>query len=447
MKDISDIKPFDKKVWLSSPTMHGDELKYITEAYETNWMSTVGANINTVEAEIAEKVGVRYAVALSAGTAALHLATRLAGEKLYGIHAANEGSLAGHKVFASDMTFDATVNPIAYEGGEAVFIDTERETWNMDPVSLSRAFEIYPEVKLVVVAHLYGTPGKIDEIRKVCDEHGALLIEDAAESLGAEYFSTYSQDIDESTGHRSIVKPTWRETGTFGDYNAISFNGNKIITGSSGGMFLTDSMEDADKVRKWSTQSREAAPWYQHEEIGYNYRMSNVIAGVIRGQIPYLEEHISQKKAVYDRYKSGLADLPVSMNPFDGSKSKPNFWLSCLLIDKDAMAPAVRGDKNYLYKSISGKTSPQEILDMISTINAEGRPIWKPMHDQPIYLNHDFVNRKGSGRGQSNAYIDKGEVLDVSKDIFRRGLCLPSDNKMTVEEQNRIIKVIHRAFD
>ena len=445
MKDISDIKPFENKVWLSSPTMHGDELKYITEAYETNWMSTVGANINSAEAEIAAKVGCKYAVALSAGTAALHLATRLAGERLYGIHASNKGSLVGHKIFCSDMTFDATVNPVAYEGGEAVFIDTERDTWNMDPLSLSKAFELYPEVKLVVVAHLYGTPGKIDEIRKVCDEHGALLIEDAAESLGAKYKSSYSQDVDGLTGQRKLVSAEWRETGTFGDYNAISFNGNKIITGSSGGMFLTDSKYDADKVRKWSTQSREAAPWYQHEEIGYNYRMSNVIAGVVRGQIPWLGKHIEQKKRIYERYKERLKDLPVSMNPYDESKSKPNFWLSCLLIDKEALAPSVRGDKDYLYKSVSGNSSPQEILDMITAINAEGRPIWKPMHMQPIYRTNPFVTVEGNGRGRTNAYI-KGSGVDVGADIFRRGLCLPSDNKMTEEQQDRIIEIIHRCF-
>ena len=262
------IHRFEKKVWLSSPTMHGKELEYITEAYQTNWMSTVGKNLDEIEREIAAYVGCSYAVALSNGTAALHLAARLAGEHLYGAARPNEGTLGGHKVFCSDMTFDASVNPVAYEGGEAVFIDTERDTWNMDPVSLEKAFEIYPEVRLVVIAHLYGTPGKIDEIREICQKHHALLLEDAAESLGATYKG--------------------KETGSFGDLSAISFNGNKIITGSAGGMFLTDSREDADKVRKWSTQSREAAPWYQHEEIGYNYRMSNVIAGVVRGQIPYL---------------------------------------------------------------------------------------------------------------------------------------------------------------
>ena len=320
MKNIGDIKPFEKKLYLSSPTMHGEELKYMTEAYETNWMSTVGANINTLEEEVAAYVGVKYAVALSCGTAALHLATKLAGEKLYGQARPEVGTLQGHKVFATDMTFDATINPIAYENGEAVFIDTEADTWNMDPDALEKAFDMYPDVKLVVVAHLYGTPAKMDKIKKICDAHGALIIEDAAESLGAEY----------------KLDGAWVQTGSLGNYNCISFNGNKIITGSSGGMFLTDSKEDAEKVRKWSTQSREAAPWYQHEEIGYNYRMSNVIAGVVRGQFPYLGEHIAQKKAIYERYKEGFKGLPIRMNPYDAANSKPNFWLSCALIDEEA---------------------------------------------------------------------------------------------------------------
>ena len=320
---------FEKKVWLSSPTMHGDEIKYVTEAYETNWMSTVGANINEVEKLAATHVGCKYAVALSAGTAALHMCTKLAGEALYGMPKAGEGTLRGHKVFCSDMTFDATVNPIAYENGEAVFIDTEYDTWNMDPVALEKAFEIYPDVRLVVLVHLYGTPAKVNEIREICKRHNALLIEDAAESFGASYKG--------------------KQTGNLGDYSAISFNGNKIITGSSGGMFLTDSQENAEKVRKWSTQSREAAPWYQHEEIGYNYRMSNVIAGVVRGQMPYLAEHIAQKKAIYERYREGLKGLPVCMNPYDAKNSEPNFWLSCMIIDKDAMCKQVRGETEALY--------------------------------------------------------------------------------------------------
>ena len=257
------MKRFEKRVWLASPTMHGEELRYMQEAYETNWMSTVGKNIDEVERLVAEKVGVKYAVALSAGTAALHLGTRLAGVRLFGVPRAGEGALRGQKVFCSDMTFAATLNPVAYENGEAVFIDSERDTWNMDPVALEKAFEIYPDVRLVVLVHLYGIPAKVNEIHEICARHNALLVEDAAESFGASY--------------RGV------QTGSFGDFNAISFNGNKIITGSSGGMYLTDSKEDADRVRKWSTQSREPAPWYQHEEIGYNYRMSNVIAGVVRG--------------------------------------------------------------------------------------------------------------------------------------------------------------------
>ena len=415
------ITPFEEKVWLSSPTMHGDELKYVTEAYETNWMSTVGKNINEVESLAVKKVGCKYAVALSAGTAALHMAVKLAGVK------------PGDKVFCSDMTFAATVNPITYEGGVPVFIDTEYDTWNMDPKALEKAFELYPDVKLVVAAHLYGTPGKIDELKAVADKHGAKIIEDAAESLGASYKG--------------------KQTGTFGDFNAISFNGNKIITGSAGGMFLTDCEEDANKVRKWSTQARENAPWYQHEEVGYNYRMSNVIAGVVRGQFPYLEEHIAQKKAIYERYREGLKGLPVSMNPFDAANSVPNFWLSCMIIEPDAMCRQVRGEQEVLFIPEHGKSCPTEILDAIASINAEGRPIWKPMHMQPIYRMNGFVTREGNGRAKTNAYISGGAVgkdgrpLDVGMDIFHRGLCLPSDNKMTAEQQDVIIRVIRGCFE
>lgn len=403
-----------EKIWLSSPTMHGDEIKYVKEAYDTNWMSTVGENINEAEKEICEKVGCKYAVALSSGTASLHLAMKLAGVK------------QGDRAFCSDMTFDATVNPVVYEGGVPVFIDTEYDTWNMDPVALEKAFELYPEVKVVVVAHLYGTPCKIDEIKAVCDKHGATIIEDAAESLGATYKG--------------------QQTGTFGAYNCISFNGNKIITGSSGGMLLTDSLEAANKVRKWSTQSRENAPWYQHEELGYNYRMSNVIAGVVRGQIPYLEEHIAQKKAIYMRYKEALKDLPVKMNPYDEENSEPNFWLSCLIIDRDAMCKQVRGEQDYCYNTEPGKSCPHEILDRLAEINAEGRPIWKPMHMQPIYRMNGFVTKNGNGRAMTNAYIS-GEAQDVGMDIFNRGVCLPSDNKMTSKQQDRIIEVIKHCFD
>ena len=423
------VLPLASKVWLSSPSMHGDEKHWVDDAILTNWVSTVGANINEVEKQVAERIDVKYAVALSCGTAALHLATKLAGERLYGQARPNQGTLQGHRVFCSDMTFDASINPVAYEEGEAVFIDTERDTWNMDPVALEKAFELYPEVRLIIVAHLYGTPGKMEEIKRIAAEHDALIVEDAAESLGAKY----------------KLNGEWVETGTLGDYNCISFNGNKIITGSAGGMFLTNSVEDANKVRKWSTQSREAAPWYQHEEIGYNYRMSNIIAGVVRGQLPYLEEHIAQKKAIYERYKAGLADLPVKMNPFDPDKSQPNHWLSCLIIDEDAMAPMIRGEQDYLYKSESGKSSPQEILDALAAFNAEGRPIWKPMHMQPIYRTNPFVTVEGNGRGRTNAYI-KGSGIDVGADIFRRGLCLPSDNKMTEEQQDVIIDIIHRCF-
>ena len=428
----STIEPFKKKVYLSSPTMHGEEIMYIEEAYKTNWMSTVGANINELEKAAAKKAGAKYAVALSSGTAALHMAVKLAGERLYGKGEPGCGALNGHKVFCSDMTFDATVNPVVYEGGIPVYIDTEYDTWNMDPAALKKAFELYPEVRLVVLVHLYGTPCKMDEIKQICDAHGALIVEDAAESFGASYKG--------------------KQTGIFGDYGCISFNGNKIITGSTGGMIFSDDEEVANKVRKWSTQSRENAPWYQHEEIGYNYRMSNVIAGVVRGQLPYLEEHIAQKKAIYERYKKGLKDLPVVLNPFDEANSKPNYWLSCLMINEEAMCKQVRGESEALYIAEEGKSCPSEILEKLAALNAEGRPIWKPMHMQPIYRNHAFITREGNGRAKTNAYISGGSVgrdgrpLDIGMDIFHRGLCLPSDNKMTEAEQDRIIEVIKACF-
>lgn len=422
------FEPFQKKIWLSSPTMHGEEFKYMAEAYETNWMSTIGKNIDEVERLIAEKVGCKYAVALSSSTAALHLAVRLAGVR------------SGDRVFCSDMTFVATANPVKYEGGEAVFIDTEYDTWNMDPVALEKAFELYPEVKVVVIAHLYGIPGKIDELRAMCDKHSAIIIEDAAESFGSEYKG-------------SVTGGEWRQTGSFGAYNCISFNGNKIITGSAGGILLTDNANAAQKAYKWSRQAREAAPWYQHEELGYNYRMSNVIAGVVRGQLGHLEEHIAQKKAIYERYKAGFAGLPVNMNPFDSYKSRPNYWLSCMLISPDAMCKQIRDKHEARFIPEHGKSCPTEILDALAKHNAEGRPIWKPMHMQPIYQMNGFITREGKGHAATNTYINGGQTgkdgdpLDVGADIFSRGLCLPSDNKMTSDEQDRIIEIIRACFD
>lgn len=419
------FEPFEKKVWLSTPTQHKEMLEYIQQAYDDNWMTTAGENVNEVERIAAEKAEVKYAVGLCNCTSALHLCMKLAGEKLYGKPAISHGALEGKRVFCSDMTFDATLNPVVYEGGIPVFIDTDAKTWNMDPVALEKAFEMYPEVKLVVSAELYGFPGRMDVIKKICEKHGALLVEDAAEAMGA--------TID------------GKQCGSFGDYAAISYNGNKIITGTSGGCFLTNSLEDANQVRKWSTQSRENAPWYQHEQVGYNYRMSNFIAGAVRGQYPYIEEHIAQKKEIYERYCEGLRDLPIYMNPITEG-TEPNYWLSALIIEKNAMCKQVRDDSKALFVSEHGKTCPTEILEAIASINAEGRPIWKPMHMQPMYRMHEAVGRGGTLRCRTNAYI-AGGVTDVGADIFERGCCLPSDNKMTPEQQDRIIQVIRACFE
>lgn len=395
------MKAFEKRIYLSSPTMHGEEMEYIRQAYATNWMSTVGENIDAVEHMTESYVGCQYAVGVSCGTAALHLAVKLAGVQ------------AGDTVFCSDMTFAATVNPVVYERGVPIFIDSERDTWNMDPAALERAFALYPKTKVVIVADLYGTPAKLDEIRQICDDHGATLIEDAAESLGA------------------VCQG--RKCGTFGTYNVLSFNGNKIITGSAGGMLLTDDKAAVDRARKWSAQSRENVPWYQHEEIGYNYRMSNVIAGIVRGQYLHLPEHIARKQAIYQRYKDGFRDLPVTMNPYDPDIAQPNFWLSCLLIHEEAMGTQIRHEPAAAYSKEKGQSCPCEILETLSKYNVEGRPIWKPMHMQPVFRGSDFVRVCGEADG-------------VSGDIFRRGLCLPSDIKMTVQEQNAIIEMVRSCF-
>ena len=405
----------DKRIYLCLAHMSGKEQDFIREAFDTNWVVPLGPNVNGFEQDLEAFVGGnKHVVALSAGTAAVHLAFLACGVG------------TGDEVMVQSFTFCASSHPVTYLGATPVFVDSEEDTWNMDPIALEKAFEIYPDAKIVVVAHLYGTPGKINEIREIVEKHGAILVEDAAESMGATYKGV--------------------QTGTFGKYNTISFNGNKIITGSAGGCFLTDDEEAANKVRKWSTQARENAAWYQHEELGYNYRMSNVVAGVVRGQFPYLKEHIAQKKAIYERYKEGLKDLPVSMNPMDLKNSAPNYWLSCLIIDKEAMCKQVRGEQEVCYVKETGKSCPTEILEAIASINAEGRPIWKPMHMQPIYRMNPFIVRNGNGRARTNAYIE-GTATDVGMDIFERGLCLPSDNKMTVNQQEKIIEVIKACFE
>ena len=425
MFDRTGLTPLKTHVYLSLATPHEEMMTYVREAFDANWITTEGENVRAVERIAAQSAGVQYAVGLSSCTAALHLCVRAAGESLYGKPAIGTGAMEGRRVFCSDMTFDATVNPIVYEHGIPVFIDTERDTWNMDPVALEKAFEMYPDVKLVMFAHLYGFPGKIEQIKRICEKHGAMLIEDAAEAMGASCHG--------------------KQCGSFGDLAAVSYNGNKIITGSAGGCLLTNSLETANRARKWATQAREAAPWYQHEEVGYNYRLSNIVAGCIRGQYPYLEEHIAQKRAVWERYRDGLKGLPVRMNPWDTENSSPNYWLSAMTIDPDAMCRQVRSDNDAAYLPEHGKTCPMEILEALKFINADGRPIWKPMHMQPMYRMHEFVTVDGSGRCRTNAYI-AGGVEDVGADIFHRGLCLPSDNKLTKDQQDVIIQAIKRCF-
>lgn len=370
----------NKRIFLSSPTMHGEEQMFVKEAFDTNWVAPLGKNVDEFEKEMANYMGVAHAAALSAGTAALHLAVKLAGVKQDDV------------VFCSDLTFAATVNPVSYEKARQVFIDSEYETWNMDPEALKKAFEKYPDCKCVMVANLYGTPAKLDEIKEICDAHGAVLIEDAAESLSATYKG--------------------KQTGTFGKYNVISFNGNKIITTSGGGMLLSDDEEAIKKARFWATQARDPAPHYQHSEIGYNYRMSNIVAGIGRGQLIHLDEHKELKRKIYNRYSEAFKGLPVTMNPYLDC-SDPNFWLSCFTINEGC------------------EVKPYDIMDALAKENIESRPIWKPMHMQPVFEGYDFI---------SNYDIPCGE------DIFKRGLCLPSDIKMTEGEQQKVIDIIKSFF-
>jgi len=371
----------EKQILMATPTMHAEEMAYIQEAFDKNWVAPLGFNCDGFEAEMVSYLNTQvHALCLNAGTAAIHLAIKLAGVE------------AGDVVLCSDMTFAATVNPVVYEGAVPVFIDSERETWNMDPVALEKAFEKYPEAKVVVLAHLYGTPAKMDEIMAVCEKHGAVLVEDAAEALSATYKD--------------------KQCGTFGEYGILSFNGNKIITTSGGGMLLTKNAEDRQKALFWATQARENAPWYQHEEIGYNYRMSNVLAGIGRGQLRHLEEHRGRKEQIYRRYEQAFTGLPVSLNPYLAS-SKPNFWLSCLYIDP------------------SCGVSFMDVINRLRQYKVESRPIWKPMHMQPVFEKCDFITSAAQA---------------VNEDIFGHGLCLPSDIKMTEEEQDYVIEVIKSCF-
>ena len=371
-----------KKIFLSSPTMHGEERKFVEEAFDTNWVAPLGPNVNAFEKEMEEYTGCGYAAALSAGTAAIHLALRLIGIQ------------PGDVVFSSDLTFSATCNPICYEKGTPVFIDAEEDTWNMDPKALEKAFEKYPKAKAVICAHLYGTPAKIDEIRAICDAHQVPLIEDAAESLS----STFRGKM----------------TGTFGDYGIFSFNGNKIITTSGGGMLVSKDGEAIEKARFLSTQARDKARHYQHSQIGFNYRMSNVVAGIGRGKLLHLEEHKKKKQEIYRQYQEAFADIPaIAMNPLNPDGDANN-WLSCMTI-----APE------------SGVT-PNMAMDALEAENIESRPIWKPMHLQPVFADADFITLQENG--------------SVGERIFEKGFCLPSDIKNTPEDMELIINTIRNLF-
>lgn len=375
-----------KKILLASPHMsdEGYEQQFIKEAFDTNWIAPLGENVNKFEEEIANYIGVKTGAALSAGSAAIHL----------GLKALNVKQ--GDIVFCSSLTFSATCNPIIYQNATPVFIDSEYETWNMDPLALEKAFEKYPNPKAVIVVHLYGTPAKMDEIIEICKKHNVPLIEDAAESLGSIY--------------------NGQQTGTFGEYGVFSFNGNKIITTSGGGMLVSNNEDGIKKVRFWSTQSKEPVRHYEHKEIGYNYRMSNICAGIGRGQLKVLDKRIEKKTEIYNKYKNELEKVKeIKMQPIP-KNTKPNHWLSVMTIDKDS------------------KVKPLNIMETLEKENIDSRPVWKPMHLQPVFKEYDFITAKNDG-------------TSVSEDLFNRGVCLPSDTKMTEEEQERVIDIIKKCFE
>jgi len=350
----------------------GYEMQYIREAFESNWIAPLGENVDSFEKELADKIGAGYAAALSSGTAAVHMALKAAG--------AGEGDI----VFCSSLTFAATANAIIYENAIPVFIDSDEKTWNMDPDLLEEAFKKYPQAKAVIVVHIYGLAADMDRIADICNRYGAVLIEDAAESLGTKYKG--------------------RHTGTIGDYGVFSFNRNKIITTSGGGMLVSDNKERIEKVRFWSTQSRDKARHYEHSELGYNYRMSNIVAGIGRGQLRVLDQRIEKKKYIFEYYRRELGQLDgVSFMPIN-EWNEPNCWLSCI--------------------TLSGRVRPIDIIEALEAENIESRPIWKPMHLQPYYKGRDFI---GSG---------------VSDGIFENGVCLPSDTKMTDEDLDRVCGII-----
>ena len=381
-----------KRIYLSSPTMHGEEQKYVQEAFDTNWVAPLGPNVNAFEKETAAYTGCGYAAALSSGTAAIHMALKLLGVG------------QGDKVFVSDLTFSASCNPIVYENGDPVFIDAEPDTWNMSPEALRRAFEKYPHPKAVICVHLYGTPARLDEIMAICAEHDVPLVEDAAESLGS----------------------TWkgRHTGTFGKYGIYSFNGNKIITTSGGGMFVSAEEEAVKRVTFFATQSRDPARHYQHSQIGYNYRMSNVTAGIGRGQLLHLEEHKKLKKAIYAGYREAFQDIEeIRLNPLNPD-GDDNCWLTCMTIREGC------------------EVTPDQVMDALEAENIETRPIWKPMHLQPVFEQCDFV----TGEGFWSDLPTGQTIKSVSGDIFARGLCLPSDIKNTKEDMEKIIGIVRGVF-